>query len=306
MNGRFNDTHSINMKSHLYSLKPIAAVCIALALSLSSATAQKGTPPATTQHYALEVTAEGFLIHDGKETSPTLGHAIDILRQQHPELTFALSPGLSEVRLSELKLRADDVDQTLEALRLACGNRFVFAAPSHMPDKPDSMRTLYLLQGDEPRNRRRTVEAFNLGPWIASAASQKEKEKRLDQLTELINLTMEKLKQSPLDPAERPETMFHMDANIIVVIGSPDAIEVVGKLVRALSPGPFIDPATGLPGMGAGSFGSGGSVGNSTQPGYPHPNRSGGGGLPADPAQSGGTGSLTPAPNKPGSGASRQ
>jgi hypothetical protein len=283
VNGRFNETHPMNMKSHLYSLKSLAAVCLALALPLSQASAQKRSQPATTQpsgNYQLEVTidsAGGHLFHDGKETPATLGNAIDVLRQQHPELTFALSPGLSDVKLSELKLQANDVDQTLEALRLSCGNRFVFAAPSHMPDgNRDGMRTLYLLQGDEPRNRRRMVEAFNLGSWISEAGSQHEKEVRVGRVEEIIFATIEKWKQMSLDSADRPEFLYHPEGNIMVVIGAPEAIEIAGKIIRAMNPGMAVNyGGGGMPGMAPGQFGGGG-VGYST-PFPQQPNAFGGG-----------------------------
>src|SRR5579863_94026 len=131
----------ITMKMHLYSLKVFAPFCLALALALPHAQAQLKTPsadadPRSNIKYDLEVINDSsgtYLLNGSRKELPTLGRAIDILRRLHPELTFALSPDLGDVKLGELKLRASDVDQTLEALRLASGNRFVFAAPSRVP-----------------------------------------------------------------------------------------------------------------------------------------------------------------------------
>jgi len=302
------------MKSHLYSLKSLATICLALALPLPQASAQKRTQPAATQPsglYQLEVIIDdsgGHLFHDGKETSATLGHAIDILRLQHQELTFALSPGLGDVKLSELKLQANDVDQALEALRLSCGNRFVFAAPSHMPDgNQDGMRSLYLLQGDEPMNRRRMVEAFNLGPWISGAGSEGEKETRVKRVEGIIFATIERLKQTPLDSADRPEVLYHPEANIMVVIGAPEAIDVAGKIIRAMNPGTAMNLGGGMPGMGGGSFGGGGISGNYPLPAGQQPNPFGGNGFQTPNSQtsglsggsSGSAGGSLPPPNKP-------
>lgn len=229
------------MKPKLRLLKALAPVCFALALAIPQAQAQSKSQHADVEpqiKYDLEVTAGGALIDNGRPIAPTLGNAIDILRRLHPELTFALSPGLGDVKLAELKLHANDVDQTLEALRLATGNRFDFAAPAH---SSGGDHTLYLLQGIEPPNRRRMVEAFNLGDWISGARSDEEKGKRVRQLEEIIYTTIEKLRESSLEPNDRPEILFHPEANIMVVIGTPQSIEVAGKLARALNPSPYMN-----------------------------------------------------------------
>ncbi len=301
------------MKIHALSLRSLAAVCLALALPLSQASAQKRTQPTTTSEHTddLEVINDSsgtYLLNGERKELPTLGHAIDILRRLHPELTFALSPGLGDVKLGELKLRANDVDQTLEALRLASGNRFVFAAPSHVPDGgSEAMHSLYLLQASEPANRRRMVEAFNLGPWISGAGSEDAKQERIQRLRMIIHDTIERLKQTPLDSADQPDVLYHPEANIMVVIGEPEAIDVAGKIIRAMNPGMAVNYGGG---MGIGSFGGGGISGNSAmQPGQ-QPNPFGGNGFsPANSQSSGGSGSAggsAPAPNKPGSGAPRQ
>jgi hypothetical protein len=76
----------------------------------------------------------------------------------------------------------------------------------------------------------------------------------------------------------------------MVVIGAPEAIEIAGKIIRAMNPGMAMNyGGGGMPGMAPGSFG-GGSAGYSTP--FPQPNRFGG----SSGGAGGGAGQLMPVP----------
>src|SRR5262249_3196749 len=62
-------------------------------------------------------------------SAATLTSIVDRLRDRHPEANIAMSPELAGVKISDLKLRATSLDEELEALRVASGERFIWSKP---------------------------------------------------------------------------------------------------------------------------------------------------------------------------------
>jgi hypothetical protein len=245
---------------------------IALAL-LTNAQGQETQPPrqssesrsADIVRYDLEI-VNGSIVRVGSTSDKqeaTLGNVIDAVRQRYPDANVAMSPGLSRLKISDLKLRTRSIWEDLEAIRVASGGKFDWSGPSSpmfgRPSFPDPARVtegqvdtsvgLFTLREAVTPERERSVEAFNIGPYLqheetkeiagpgqgasgdqpkAIAASR---EKRLAEVEQIILETIGALHDEEI---EKPRFQFHRGANLLIVIGSREAVEVARKIVSAL------------------------------------------------------------------------
>jgi len=182
--------------------------------------------------------------------SATMGNAVKVLRDLYPEATFALDPRVADVPVADLIVRANDPMTDLAALCTACGGRYGFHAEAH---------ALYVLQHNNstdlksPPTEDRGIECFNLtgylqrekahvrneanhnnGPGATSDAAEVEASKRT---AEAVARLQEIIQKSivDFDPSlGQPHFQFYADAQMLIVIGSPRAIEVAAKVIHAL------------------------------------------------------------------------
>ena len=193
----------------------------------------------------------------------TLANIIDVLRDLHADANIAMSPELANIQIPDLKLRATSLDEELEALRVASGNQFIWTKPGAAPvgaidpttglpvaAVPASEFTLYSLVPAEfggPGPTKRNMEVFNLGSYLIHEDDAKSS---VEQIEKIILNTLSQLKQKGLTPDENPDFQFHAGANLLIVIGRQDALEVARKVVSALQTQ-----------TGGGDFGGGGGFG---------------------------------------------
>src|SRR5215471_4419116 len=55
-----------------------------------------------------------------------LRNLVDVLRDLHPNVNIVMAPGVERVKIGNLKLHSTQLENELEALRVASGNRFVW------------------------------------------------------------------------------------------------------------------------------------------------------------------------------------
>ena len=87
--------------------------------------AAEKTPPAKVPDtrppgYDLQI-IDGQLIRPQGKVEATLANVVDALRDQYAEANIILSPGLSKLKVGDLKLRAGKLSDELEAVRVASG-----------------------------------------------------------------------------------------------------------------------------------------------------------------------------------------
>lgn len=217
--------------------------------------------------YDLEI-KDGQLVNapTGRGSEATLGNVVDALRDRYTTANIVLAPGLAKLKLSDLKLRAGHLADELEAIRVASGAKFDWMGPGsagpNMPPEssgpaidpttgqpiaaaPTGTNTgLFVLREPTPTTETaRTVEAFNIGPylqWLREKQDPKEAQDRreqevarsLDELEKIVAVTLESLKQG--SSVEIPSFRFHRGANLLIVTGTQDAVEVARKVVNAL------------------------------------------------------------------------
>jgi hypothetical protein len=237
--------------------------------------------------YDLAISKEVFVWAGGK-LEPTLGNVVDALREVYPSANLVMAPGLPTLRISDLKLRAGNLWEYLEAIRVASGAKFDWMGPGSpgpnlppglsapgvdpttgqpIPAVPTESNTgLFILREPMPTEETtRTVEAFNIGSylqWLRDKQDPKEAQDRreqevaksLDELEQIVRVTLESLKQGSV--VEMPSFRFHRGANLLIIVGTRNAVEVARKVVTAL-PQPSGSPGAetsrmggaGLPGM---------------------------------------------------------
>jgi hypothetical protein len=217
-----------------------------------------------TEGYDLWIAEEVFL-YRGKKLEPTLGNVVDALRERYADANIALAPGLAAVKISDLKLRAGQLSDELEAIRVASGSKFEWIAPgSAGPNLPPGSsvidpatglpspsaeslnRGLFILREAPPTPwTERTVEAFNLSGYIqwltnkdrtAAAPDSRAKaaEQSLHDVEKIVMETIETLKRGNLDSQDQPRFQFHSGANLLVTVGTRESVEIVRKVVNAL------------------------------------------------------------------------
>ena len=276
------------------------------------AVAEKAAADAGASRVAFDIhIVNGQLIGaNGNAEEATLDKVIDLVRARHPEANIVLSPRLPVIRISNLKLRATSLEQELEALRVASGNKFTWdnGRPPALPQPPafdpatgmpvapaahsadvdpatgNELPPLYIL-GEVPNAPdRHRVEVFNLNAYIDRLDSQEKKDvdARLHELQEIILSTVQN--QSDLSAEDGLKFTFHPGAKLLIVSGPTAAVDIARKVIVAVG------------GLSAGSTKNDsletfrGVVGDILPPGYA------GGGLGASLGQRRAGGSFRPQP----------
>jgi len=200
--------------------------------------------------YDLEV-VDGKLFRDGKILEASLGNAVDVLRERYPDANIVLSPGLAKLKVSDLKLRAGRLEDELEALRIASGEKFGVQAhvgPNGPIDPATGLPThgnkaasdLFILKGEvSSHETTRTIEAFNIDPylqWVEHKSAKQEEDvpKSLEELNSMIRDAILQLNPNGFIESDFPSFSFHSGAHVLVVTGTQQAVEVARKIIRAL------------------------------------------------------------------------
>ncbi len=247
------------------------------------ADSQRNEPPTAGSLFEIEIT-DGTFVWKGKKVEAVLENVVDLLRERHNGANIVLSPRLPRIRIANLRLRATNLEQELEALRVASGNKFMWSPGNNAPltdpntgmplptpppgiDPATGLRAgsqapLYILtETPGASETRRRVEVFNLSDYFSSLGSGQEEETQklvnnsLDEIKKIVITTLEAMDQ---DHNATISFQFHSGANLLVVIGTPDAIEVAERVVAALQA--QAGPPAGFPG------GAGGAVGGFGMP----------------------------------------
>src|SRR6266404_4714591 len=203
------------MKTHLLRVRTGTYAClILLSPGFGNVLRAQGAPqkPASTAEmspprYDLEV-VDGNLFRDGKVLEATLGNVVDVLRERYPDANIVLSPGLAKLKVSDLKLRAGRLEDELEALRIASGEKFgvqAHAGPNGPMDPATGLpmhgnkagSDLFILRGEVSPTR--TIEAFNIDPYLQWVSKRQEDlPKSLEELKSMIRDAISQL--NPNEP----------------------------------------------------------------------------------------------------------
>ena len=233
-----------------------------------------GGPPFVTTmsaepRFDLEV-SNGFIVmppHRPELRAATVRHLVDILEDEVTNFNVIVPPSVASVQLGDFKLRGVGAVTVLNILPSITDNKVTAGALTGARGRrggPGALTTaggiqdgvvyrLQLIPANNPYNingtggsaptasdtPERQMAAFNIKNYLADLARHgKSDESALEaafgDLQNVINDSLQRLKGSPLTREEQPEIEFHHGAGIMIVIGSPKAIDVATKIINAL------------------------------------------------------------------------
>jgi hypothetical protein len=161
-----------------------------------------------------------------------VGNAVKALRALYPDATFAVDPRVAELPLTDLVIRANELNTDLWALRTACGGGFDLGGDG----------SLHLLQHNKStefnasKSGDRKIECFNLTGYLERMKKSEENkrepqtEKAIAELQSIIENTIKDFD----DTIAAPHFRFHPQAQLLIVTGSQRAIEVAARVIHAL------------------------------------------------------------------------
>ena len=172
----------------------------------------------------------GVPIKHARNMEATLQNVSEVLRDIYPNVNITLAPGLENLIIGDLKLRLSSMrlNDVLQAMELASGAKFSVRGS----------QTSFLLAPAQQQGSRKT-EVFNLSTFLQGLEERDERSVgvAVEQVKELILQTYAELKPKE---TTQPSFQFHSGANLLIMIGEPEALEVATKVVNALQPQPAI------------------------------------------------------------------
>jgi hypothetical protein len=256
-----------NTSQFLRCLRLLAAALI-LTATLSSGLAQGSKSARPLDHPVVApvpVKQPSPPAYNLKIAEPTsLEDVVDVLREQYPDANFVLAPGLGRsIVIDDLKIRHLNVSDALSAIRIASGSRFEWRAndkayridpATGLPVENSPTADLYFLTAAQSAKPKVQIEAFNLSHYLASiksgstnSNSEDRIAREVSKIQDLVLNTLEHYRAYLREelqtekPLKDPSLQFHSGANLFVVMGEPEVVMVVAKIINAL---PGVQPAT--------------------------------------------------------------
>lgn len=257
------------MKTDIMFRRVLTALAFAAVLALPPAPARaqtndlnpnppprgrRGLPPAPARsqtnssvQYDLEIENGGVRIsQEPGFAQADLNTIVKLLRDKHPEANIAMSPELVVVQVSDLKLRAASLEEELEALKVASGDKFTWfanhyssnASPPLFSLEPSELfsREKFLKENAPSPKSQVQVEVFNFSSYFDyhresgtdDAKLQAFKQQTIEKTKDIIRETLADF------GAVTMKFQFHPGANLLVVTGSQDEINIARKIINAM------------------------------------------------------------------------
>jgi hypothetical protein len=188
--------------------------------------------------FDLDIVNGVFEKKPGQRVVATVENLASWLREKLPGKNLVLSPTAGEISIANLHLRAASLEDFLQALTIAADGRLQWRPLGNSGQSYALMGSLH------PSAYESTVEVFNLSTYLSWAVpagpDEKEHVMRIEaalaDVEKIIKETI-KLLNATTGREELPYVVkFHPGANLLVVVGSPNQLAVVRKVVMALNP----------------------------------------------------------------------
>jgi hypothetical protein len=239
-----------SLSHHCHRL--IASLILTATLSSALAQGSGKQPGSTTSQKPAQP------VFNLKITKPTnLEDVVDVLREQYPDANFVLSPGLGRsIVIEDIKIHHLNAGDALSALKIASGSQFEWRTRDQLfqidpatglPVEQARSTELYFLTAAQSAKPKVQIEAFNLSGYLASvksgptnSSSEERINQEIDRIQKLVLDTLQHYKAylreelKTAKPLKDPSLQFHSGANLLVVMGEPDVVMMVSKIIRAL------------------------------------------------------------------------
>lgn len=226
------------MRTSFLPLLTATALLLSRGSTPGAETAKPTAPPPATETsvvsapdgrriFHLDIIDGRFEPQPGVKKPANLGNLMDFVRANLPGVNIVLSPGTAEIMVQDLRLRSAEFGDLLQALTVATGNNVAWRQDAQV----------YSLISRASGERR--VEVFNLTHYIDARASAA-KPANQEELNRIVQGVYEMIHDSVAfandrGPDQKVDLRFHPEARLLVVRGSPKAVEVVRKVVAALN-----------------------------------------------------------------------
>jgi hypothetical protein len=249
----------------------LSVVTLSLALAVAMPMSTEAQPAA-----ADSVVVQLQIEHGNIAGSPldaTLRNVVNFLQKHTQNLNIVLPADLGDVKVGDLTLRDAPPDLALQALSVASGNQFVVENRR----SGENGNHLFVIERPQPSYRAPdvVVEAFSLHGYLSymdfdmtsrqvmngTPDDSDKKAKKLDEMLEkleaIIRSTVERQQalgasingvNTPVGTLA-PEINYYKEAELVVVIGMPAAVDTARTIINA------------LPGQNQAHFGGGGGPG---------------------------------------------
>ncbi len=205
----------------------------------------KESSPRSGQLWELDIAEGNLWRHDGTTVPATLGRVVGYLRDKYPA-NVVLAPGVGELQVGDVKLASFKWETALEALRVASGDAFVWTrqgagqAPSvvdpttGLPVQSDEDLFVLTPNQEGPLSRsKRVVEVFNMSGYVRGQNPEKVDD-NLGRIINAVRETLQDLHEGIPTASAGPRFKYHDGSSLLIVIGSPEEVEVARKIVLAL------------------------------------------------------------------------
>lgn len=188
----------------------------------------------------IDIDIEGGFILCREEKKPaTISFLATYLCDRFPGVNIVLSPEAQESSLviNDLKLRSATLSDVATALQVASGSAVHFQSVG----KNGMTYAVELRRIGASANRR--VEAINLAPYLDKTitgtdtkANREKMAHALETINEMVYETVRTMRVNDVNAQEeQPRLRFYDEAKLLIVVGSPAAVETAVKIVKALN-----------------------------------------------------------------------
>jgi hypothetical protein len=156
-----------------------------------------------------------------------LSEVVDLLRRDFPKWDFVLSPSAESIPIAHLHVRALNLDDALYAIEFASNNAITW--------RTEDNRLIFI---DSARDETPQVDAFSLNGYVDPHDDKNIVNDRLTDLQLMIARTVDEFENAdPGGPQNRISSSFNYypSANIVVIVGSGEELEVARKIMRAVT-----------------------------------------------------------------------
>jgi hypothetical protein len=246
-----------SMKTHIMLRRALTALAFAalLALPPRQAQAQTNGAPQPKPNSAAPAPYD-LVIENGSVRMPrlndpnaeapaTLENIVSLLLEKHPEANIAIAPEIRQEVIPDLKMRAANLPEEFEFLRVASGDEFVcrrafddIANPLLFTLEPSEKFLQEVAKSDS-----RQVEVFNFSSYFDRRLQDPQptgdpnkssalKESLVQITKQIVTRTVNSVCGS--SGGESLQFQFHPGANLLVVTGQTDALNIAKKVINAM------------------------------------------------------------------------
>jgi len=181
--------------------------------------------------FVLEI-RNGVIMDNGKPAgTATIGNILDYFVKKGEKFGIILGPGVADLQISDLVLNYNwDESDAAKVFGVAIG--------SAVEDQVQVIQTdIGVFRLTLRQDTTRQTQVFNLTDYLNpdGKADDKTIQDKISSLTDIIYKTLHDVHPMNTD-AVQPHYQFHKGANLLVVIGTPEALTIANQVVNALQP----------------------------------------------------------------------